>query len=97
VISLVISRVIIDELHELERAQRELEAAVDADSSQSASRLPRRRCSHVLERHAHLIYLYLMVDLGYGLPDLDELLLWAIEEPNPHRGRLREQVESGET
>jgi len=100
VISLMISRVIIDELHELERAQRELEAGSDADGDESTSRLPRRRCSHVLERHAHLIYLYLMVYLGYDLSDLDELLLlllWAIEEPNPHRSRLREQVESGET
>jgi len=97
VISLMLSRVIVDELHELRRAQREMERAADADSDESASRLPRRRGSHAIERHSHLIYLYLMLDLGYELPDLDDLLLWAIEEPNPHRRRLREQVESGET
>jgi putative transposase len=37
-----------------------------------------------------------MLELGYELPDLDELLLWAMREPNPHRERLRSQVESGE-
>jgi len=90
-ISLMISRVIIDELHELEAKRR---AAADAD--ESASRLPRRRGSLAVERHAHLIQLYLMIDLGYELPELDELLLWASREPNPHRERLRGQVESGE-
>jgi IS4 transposase len=93
-ISLMMSRVIVDELRSLEARQREAEAAADADSS--ASRLPRRRCSLAVERHAHLIQLYLMIELGYELPDLDELLLWASRNPNPHRQRLREQVESGE-
>ena len=36
-----------------------------------------------------------MVDLGYDLPDLDTFLLWAARDPNPHRPRLLEQVESG--
>jgi len=93
-ISLMMSRVIVDELRSLEARQREDEAAADAD--ESASRLPRRRCSLAVERHAHLIQLYLMVELGYELPDLDELLLWASRNPNPHRDRLREQVERGE-
>ena len=93
-ISLMMSRVIVDELRELEAQQRETNAAADADSS--ASRLPRRRCSLAVERHAHLIQLYLMLELGYELPDLDELLLWASQNPNPHRDRLRKQVESGE-
>ena len=93
-ISLMMSRVIVDELRSLEARQREAEAAADAD--ESASRLPRRRCSLAVERHAHLIQLYLMVELGYELPDLDELLLWASRNPNPHRQRLRSQVESGE-
>ncbi|MFC7126517.1 IS4 family transposase [Halovenus rubra] len=93
-ISLMMSRVIVDELRSLEARQREAEAAADAD--ESASRLPRRRCSLAVERHAHLIQLYLMVELGYELPDLDELLLWASQNPNPHRNRLREQVERGE-
>ena len=93
-ISLMMSRVIVDELRSLEARKREAEAAADAD--ESASRLPRRRCSLAVERHAHLIQLYLMVELGYELPDLDELLLWASRNPNPHRQRLRRQVESGE-
>lgn len=93
-ISLLLSRVIVDELRRLDRRQREVEAAADADKS--ASRLPRRRCSLAVERHAHLIQLYLMVELGYELPDLDELLLWVSRNPNPHRERLRKQVESGE-
>jgi len=92
-ISLMMSRVIVDELRRIEAEERETEAA-DADSS--APRLPRRRCSLAVERHAHLIQLYLMVELGYELPDLDELLLWASQNPNPHRDRLREQVERGE-
>ena len=92
-ISLMMSRVIVDELRSLEARQHGDEAAADADSS--ASRLPRRCCSLAVERHAHLIQLYLMVDLGYELPDLDELLLWASQNPNPHSERLRSQVESG--
>jgi IS4 transposase len=91
-ISLLISRVIVNELRRLDERQRDDEAA-DADAS--ASRLPRRRCSLAVERHAHLIQLYLMVKLGYGLPDLDELLLWISRNPNPHRTRLRREVESG--
>jgi IS4 transposase len=90
-ISLMISREIIDELHDLERERRDA-----ADADESASRLPPRRGSVVIERHAHLIQLYLMVELGYELPDLDELLLWASQNPNPHRERLRREVESGE-
>jgi len=93
-ISLMMSRVIVDELRELEAQQRETNDAADAD--ESASRLPRRRCSLAVERHAHLIQLYLMLELGYELPDLDELLLWASQNPNPHRDRLCKQVESGE-
>lgn len=43
----------------------------------TSPRHPRRRCSTVIERHTHLIQLYLMLDLGYELPDLNEVLLWA--------------------
>ena len=93
-LSLLMSRVIVDELRKLDSRQRE--AAADADSDESASRLPRRRCSLAVERHAHLIQLYLMLDLGYELPDLDELLLWVSRNPNPHRERLRRQVALGE-
>ena len=93
-IMLMMSRVIVDELWSPEAGQHENEAAPDAD--ESASGLPRHCCSLAVERHAHLIQLYLMVDLGYELPDLDELLLWASQSPNPHRDRLHEQVERGE-
>jgi len=37
-----------------------------------------------------------MVKLEYELPDLDKLLLSVSQNPNPHRERLCEQVESGE-
>ena len=90
-ISLLMSRVIVDELRKLDAKHRE-----GADDAEASSPPPRRRCSHAVERHAHLIQLYVMLDLGYDLPDLDELLLWASRDPNPHRPRLREQVESGE-
>ena len=95
-ISLMMSRVIVNELRKIEARQRETEPAADADLPESASRLPRRCCSLAIERHAHLIQLYLMLELGYELPDLDELLLWASQNPNPHRERLRGQIESGE-
>jgi IS4 transposase len=91
-ISLMMSRVIVDELRKLDARQRE---SAD-DAAASSPRLPRRRCSLAIERHSYLIELYLLVDLGYELPDLDELLLWIARDPNPHRSRLREQVESGE-
>jgi len=91
-ISLLMSRVIVNELRKLDADQQE--SADDARASSPS--LPRRRCSHAVERHAHLIQLYVMLDLGYDLPDLDALLLWASRDPNLHRPRLREQVESGE-
>jgi len=90
-ISLMISREIVDELHKLDTERTDA-----ADADESASRLPPRRGSLAVERHAHLIQLYLMLELGYELPDLDELLLWASRDPNPHRERLRREVESGE-
>ena len=92
-ISLMMSRVIVDELQKLDAQQRE--SADDAASS-SSTRIPRGRGSTIVERHSHLIHLYVMLDLGYDLPDLDALLLWASRDPNPHRPRLYERVESGE-
>jgi len=91
VTSLMISRVILDELHELDAKRRD---AADADGS--TSRLPPRRGSLAVERHTHLIQPSLIMELGYELPDLDESLLWASRNPNPHRERLRDEVESGE-
>ena len=71
-LSLLMSRIIVDELRKLDAKQRDC----DDDAAASSTRLPRRRCSHAVERHAHLIQLYLMLELGYELPDLDSLLLW---------------------
>ena len=85
-------RVIVDELQQLGAKQRD---STD-EATTSSTRVPRGRCSTIVERHSHLIHLYVMLYLGYALPDLDALLLWASRDPNPHRPRLREQVESGE-
>jgi Arc/MetJ-type ribon-helix-helix transcriptional regulator len=38
-----------------------------------------------VERHAHLIQLYLTIELGYELLDLDDLLLWMSRSPNARR------------
>jgi hypothetical protein len=83
-ISLIMSRVIVDELQKLDAQQRE--SADDAVAS--STRVPRGRGSTIVERHSHLIYLYVMLDLGYDLPNLDALLLGASRDPNPHRPRL---------
>jgi len=73
----------INELHEL-NAKRP-EAAV-ADSAESASRLLPCCGLLVVERHADLI-----PDLGYELPDFDELL-WASRNPNPHRNSYADRL-----
>jgi hypothetical protein len=64
------SRVIPDEIRKLDAKRQGSD-----DAAASSTPLPRRRCSHALERHAHLVPLYLMLDLGYELPDFDELLV----------------------
>lgn len=87
VISLLISRIIVDKLRKLDARQQEAGAA-DADLRELASRLPRRQCSLTVERHAHLIQLYLILEMEYRLLDLDELLLRASQDLNPHRRRL---------
>lgn len=66
------------------------------DAAASSMRVPRGQGSTIRECHSHLIHLHVMHDLGYGLPDLDVLLLWASRDPNPHRPRLYKRVESGE-
>ena len=86
------SRVIVDEPQELDAAKQE---SAD-EAAASSTRVPRGRGSTIVERHSHLIHLYVMLDLGYDPPDLDALLLWAARDPNPHRARLYERVESGE-
>src|SRR5699024_6493937 len=88
----LMSRVIVDELQKLNAQQRE---SAD-DAAASSTRVPRGWGLTVVERHSHLIHLYVMLDLGYDLPDLDALLLWASRNPNPHRPRLYERAESGE-
>ena len=91
-LSMVVSRVIVDELRELE--VREM-SELDAEETSVRERLPRRRGSLAVERFAGIIHLYVMAELGYCLPDLDELLRTVVREPNPHRDRLRTQVEVG--
>ena len=91
-ISLMMSRVIVGELQKIDAQQRE---SAD-DAAASSTRVPRGRGSTIVERHSHLIQLYVMLDLGYDPPDLDALLLWAARDPNPHRARLYKRVESGE-
>ena len=90
-ISLTMSRVVVDELQKIDAQQR-----ASADAAASSTRVPRGRGSTIVERHSHQIYLYVMLDLGYDLPDLDALLLWASHDPDPHRPRLYERVESGD-
>jgi len=47
-----------------------------------------------VERHAHLIQLYLTLEFSYELPDLDKSL--ASQNSNPHRDQLCRLVESSE-
>lgn len=89
-LSLVVCRVILDELRELEAQQ----APVDVEGS-PRDRIPRRRGSLAMQRFGGVILVYVMLELGFGLPDLDELLLFVAREPNPHRDRLRTEVERG--
>jgi len=85
----MMSRVIVDELRTLEAKRRE----DVADADELASRCSRRRYSLSVDRHAELIQVHLMIELDYELPDLDEMLLGVSRNPNPHRERLREQVQ----
>lgn len=89
-LSLVVSRLILDGLRDLEA-----EEMPDEDDTAVRTRLPRRRGSLAVERFAGLIHQYVMVTLGYDFPDLDELLRSVAREPNPHRDRLRTEVEFG--
>lgn len=89
-LSLVVSRIILEQLRELEPL------AVGEGSehpSEATSRIPTERGSAVIRRHADLIHHQLMLDLGYDWPDLDEVLLRFARDPNLHRSRLREQVQ----
>jgi len=89
-LSLVVSRVILDQLRELNAIEAR---ATGEDPVEVRAAIPNPRGSAVIERHAELIHEYLMLELGYTWPDLDGLLLEFNQEPNPHRPRLREQVQ----
>jgi IS4 transposase len=90
-ISLVVSRVVLDLLREI--ADRD---AANSDSNDT-SRIPRRRWSRVFSRYGGLILRRIAAWLGYDPPEenLLELLLAAAIDPNPHRASLIEDVQHG--
>lgn len=90
-LSLVVSRSILEQLRELERVAP---GPAGEDSSEAPCSIPTERGSAVIRRHAEVIHLQLMVELGYDWPDLDAVLYRFARDPNPHRSRLREQVQS---
>jgi len=85
-LSLVVSRVILDQLRELET----IEARA---SGEEPAEIPPERGSAVIRRHADFIHFQLMLELDYDWPDLDAVLHRFARDPNPHRTRLREQVQ----
>lgn len=91
-ISLVVSRVLLDLLREV--VDRD---AADDDSDESSSRIPRRRWSRVFSRYGGLILRRIAAWLGYDPPEenLLELLLAAAIDPNPHRSSLIKDVQHG--
>ena len=90
-ISLVVSRVLLDLLREI----TDREAALD--DSEESSRIPLRRWSRVFSRYGGLILRRIAAWLGYDPPgeNLLELLLAAAIDPNPHRPSLIEDVQHG--
>ena len=91
-ISLVVSRVLLDLLREI--VDRE---ADDSAGSEESSHIPPRRWSHVFSRYGGLILQRVAQYLGYDPPEenLLELLLAAAIDPNPHRSSLIEDVQHG--
>lgn len=92
-LSLVVSRVILEQLRELEAQEAR---AAGEEPAAARARLSRHRCSEAIKRQVSLIHLYLMCDLGYGWPDLDAVLRLGSRDPNPHRDRLLDQVQFSE-
>ena len=84
-ISLVVSRVLLDLLREL--ANRE---AASNDHDDPSPNIPRRRWSQVFSRYGRLIFWRVAQYLGYDPPEenLLELLLGVAIDPNPHRPSL---------
>lgn len=89
-LSLVVSRVILDQLRDLEQLAT---GPGESRSSEAPRPIPTERGSAVIQRHADLIHHQLMLELGYDWPALDGLLLRFAREPNPHRRSLRDQVQ----
>jgi len=90
-ISLVVSRVLLDLLREI------VDREAPLDDSKESSRIPPRRWSRVFSRYGGLILQRIARYLGYDPPDenLLELLLAAAVDPNPHRPSLIEDVQHG--
>ena len=91
-ISLVVSRVLLDLLREI--VDRE---AAREDGDESSSRILPRSWSRVFSRYGGLILRRMARYLGYDPPEkhLLELLLAAAIDPNPHRPSLIEDVQHG--
>lgn len=91
-ISLVVSRVLLDLLREF--VNRE---AASNDHDDPSPNIPRRRWSQVFSRYGRLIFRRVAQYLGYDPPEenLLELLLAAAIDPNPHRLSLIEDVQHG--
>jgi IS4 transposase len=90
-ISLVVSRVLLDLLREI------VDREAPLDDGKESSRIPPRRWSRVFSRYGGLILQRIARYLGYDPPEenLLELLLAAAVDPNPHRASLIEDVQHG--
>jgi len=90
-ISLVVSRVLLDLLREI------VDRDAIGDDSDDPPRIPPRRWSRVFSRYGDLILRRIAAWLGYDPPEenLLELLLATAIDPNPHRPSLIEDVQHG--
>lgn len=90
-ISLVVSRVLLDLLRET------VDRETTLDDGEESTRIPPRRWSRVFSRYGGLILQRVAQYLGYDPPEenLLELLLAAAIDPNPHRLSLIEDVQHG--
>ena len=90
-ISLVVSRVLLDLLREI------VDREATLDDGEESSRIPSWRWSRVFSRYGGLILQRIAQYLGYDPPEenLLELLLAAATGPNPHRASLIEDVQHG--
>jgi IS4 transposase len=89
-ISLVVSRVLLDLLREI------VDREAAGDDTDDPSRIPRRRWSRVFSRYGGFILRRIARGLGYDPPEEHlELLLAAAIDPNPHRPSLIDEVQYG--